>query len=191
MHIRPARWEDLETCLAIDPSYVTDRVWQMEARPLTFPLVGEGESAMTFTFRSVQLPRPMHVPYPRSLEARRADWYHRDGFLVAEEEGADLEEPPPILGYVTLSAQPWHDAAWIGDLVVAPEHRRQGVGTALLQAAVEWAQQEGLGRLILEVQPRNHPAISFAQHRGFVFCGFHDRYYADRDIALFFELSLR
>jgi len=40
--------------------------------------------------------------------------------------------------------------------------------------------------MILEMQSKNYPAISLARKMGFVFSGYSDRYYPDREIALFF-----
>jgi ribosomal protein S18 acetylase RimI-like enzyme len=43
--------------------------------------------------------------------------------------------------------------------------------------------------MTLEIQTKNHPAISFAQKHGFQFCGYNERYYPNGDIALFFSRS--
>jgi hypothetical protein len=45
--------------------------------------------------------------------------------------------------------------------------------------------------MVLEMQPKNHAAISMAQKLGFDLCGYNDRYYSNRDIALFFSRSVR
>jgi ribosomal protein S18 acetylase RimI-like enzyme len=79
----------------------------------------------------------------------------------------------------------------VADLVVAPEHRRQGIAARLLQAGAEWARKAGLSRLMVEAQTKNYPAICFLERQGFAFCGYNDRYYANQDIALFFSSSLR
>jgi len=89
-----------------------------------------------------------------------------------------------------MSVQSWHLTAWVDNLAVATAYRRQGIGTALLNKAGEWARQRGLRRLMLEIQTKNHPAICFCQKNGFAFCGFNDRYYTNQDIALFFARSI-
>ncbi len=184
MLTRSARLEDLDACLKLDPSYVTDRVWQMNVHE-----AGEG---VTASFSAVRLPRPIHVAYPRDPVTLRANWHYQDCFQVALDGSArEGENPPNIIGYVTMSARDWHQTGWIADLVVAPEHRRQGVGTALLRAASRWAREQGLSRLMIEVQTKNYPGICFVQRRGFSFCGYNDRYYTNRDIALFFGLNAR
>jgi len=87
--------------------------------------------------------------------------------------------------------QAWHATGWLNNLVVGKRYRRQGIGGALLKAAIEWAREQGLRQLMLETQTKNYPAICFYQRHGFVFCGFNDHYYTNQDIALFFAQSLR
>jgi ribosomal protein S18 acetylase RimI-like enzyme len=184
MQIRPAELEDLEVCLNMDHSYLTDHVWQMD--------VQEGKSRVTVNFRTVRLPRPVHVRYPRDRDALTADWHRRDCFLVATTE-KDLQgqETRLVVGYLTMSEQDWHNTGWVADLVVAPEHRRKGIASQLLRIGKEWARRAGLQRLLIEVQTKNHPGLCFLEKQGFSFCGYNDRYYANQDIALFFSLDLR
>ena len=67
MRIRPAWPRDLEACEALDHSYNTDRVWQMDAR--------ETNEAVAVTFRVARLPREIRVPYPRQGEELVAGWF--------------------------------------------------------------------------------------------------------------------
>jgi GNAT superfamily N-acetyltransferase len=175
MEVRPARPRDLKLCAALDHSYTTDRVWQMEVR-------GEG-GVVTSIFREAHLPREIRVDYPRQNASLLAGWKRRDGFLVVDDERE-------IRGYVGLTAQDEHGIAWVGDLVVDRVWRRQGLGTMLLQAAVQWSRENDLRRLVVEVPTKNYPAIRFCQSRGLAFCGYSDRYWPNYDIALFFGESL-
>ena len=43
--------------------------------------------------------------------------------------------------------------------MVAVDARRQGIGTALLEQAVDWARAAGVRKLELHVFPHNEPAI--------------------------------
>jgi ribosomal protein S18 acetylase RimI-like enzyme len=178
-NIHPAELRDLQACLALDHSYRTDHVWQMD--------VQKENSLVGVAFRTMRLPRPVRVEYPRDAEALLADWHRRDCFLVATAPQGDKA---PIVGYLTMAAHDWHKTGWVADLVVAPEHRRLGVATCLLQTGKEWARQAGLHRLTIETQTKNYPAIRFLERMGFAFCGYNDHYYAGRDIALFFALDL-
>jgi ribosomal protein S18 acetylase RimI-like enzyme len=51
--------------------------------------------------------------------------------------------------------------------------------------------QKNNRRIILEMQPKNYPAIKLTQKLGFELCGYNDHYYANQDIALFFSKWLR
>jgi ribosomal protein S18 acetylase RimI-like enzyme len=108
----------------------------------------------------------------------------RDTLLVAERDRVKL-------GYVSLGVQPGQRAAQIGDLVVGRLYRRTGVGSALIGAALRWARDRSLKQVVIEVQTKNHPAISLLNKLGFTFCGFNDRHYLNRDIALFFSRRVR
>jgi ribosomal protein S18 acetylase RimI-like enzyme len=183
MIVRPAEMEDLESCLNLDHSYRTAHVWQMD--------VHEAKAGVTVNFRTVRLPRPVVVKYPRGREEMQSAWHRRDCFLVAE--AGDGDGPPgarPIVGYLTMDACDWHKTGWVADLVIAPEHRRKGIATQLLQAGKDWARKTGLRRLTVETQTKNHPALCFLERLAFSFCGYNDQYYANQDIALFFSLDL-
>jgi ribosomal protein S18 acetylase RimI-like enzyme len=80
---------------------------------------------------------------------------------------------------------------WITDLIVMRRLRRQGIGTALILASQEWALQKKSRRIILEMQPKNYPAICLANKLSFELCGYNDHYYTNNDIALFFSKWLR
>jgi GNAT superfamily N-acetyltransferase len=94
------------------------------------------------------------------------------------------------VGYVNIREERAQESAWVADLAVDRGVRMQGIGTALLRAARQWALERNLRRLIVETQTKNHPAISFLQKRGLVFSGYNDLYYPNQDIALFFGQSL-
>ena len=53
-------------------------------------------------------------------------------------------------------------------MMVATEWRGRGVGTALVAAAIEWAQARGLHKLTLSVFPHNEAAIALYRKFGFV-----------------------
>jgi RimJ/RimL family protein N-acetyltransferase len=50
---------------------------------------------------------------------------------------------------------------------VAAEARRAGVGSALLDAALDWARGAGVTRVALSVLPHNAPALAFYERHGF------------------------
>lgn len=176
IQIRPAAEMDIPRLIALDHDYTSDFVWQMDI------ITEEGQVGVSF--RKIRLPRSVRVEYPRPAKKLLEDWEERSALLVA-----CLEDEP--IGYISAMQNIAPSTIWITDLVVMRRMRRQGVGTALLLASQEWARHIHNFRMVLEMQPKNYPAISLAQKLGFDFCGYNDRYYANHDIALFFARSLR
>jgi RimJ/RimL family protein N-acetyltransferase len=69
-----------------------------------------------------------------------------------------------------------HHVADLG-LMVAAGWRRQGIGWALLEAAVEWARGIGIRKLELHVFPHNLPAIALYEEFGFRREGYRKEHY--------------
>ena len=176
MIIRPAELADINTCLDIDHTCYTDHVWQMK--------VEDGERKTAVTFDVIRIPRRMKVEYPRDVQQLVGDWQRNEGFLVADLEGE-------VAGYIDVIDSPWQKTAWIVNLAVDPEQRRQGVGKALVLNVRQWARGQGLRALMAEATTKNYPALCFFQKLGFQFCGFNDHYYTNEDIALHFVHPLR
>jgi len=174
--IRPAIANDLPRLMAMDHSCFSDYVWQLELR--------RDAGQVTSTFREVRLPRSVVVAYPRSPFSLADKWTGRDGMLVALHEG----DPA---GYLCAVEEHASAVAWVTDLVITPERRRQGAASALLTAAQAWALERGVRRLILEMQSKNQPCIRLAQKFGYEFCGYNDQYYPTQDVALFFGRALK
>jgi len=67
--------------------------------------------------------------------------------LVAEHRGE-------LLGFATayleLNSVRFGLRCWVEDLAVSPEHRSQGIGKALLDAAKDWARESGATHLELD-----------------------------------------
>jgi ribosomal protein S18 acetylase RimI-like enzyme len=176
IEIRPAISADIPALIAIDHHYTSDNVWQME--------IQQDESQIAISFREVRLPRSVRVDYPRSPGELTDTWTQRSGVLVALLEG----EP---IGYACLMLELAPLTTWMTDLVVARRLRRQGIASALVLAAQEWAAEHDSRYLVLEMQPKNIPALKLVQKLGFDFCGYNDRYYTNHDIGLFFAKAVR
>jgi len=166
---------ELGACLALDHSYVTDYVWQVDVR--------DESDDLAVRFRTVRLPRTMDVEYPRDRDSLQGTWQQRDCFLVAVSDDVTL-------GYVHMRIAAVRTHAWIYDLVVGRSLRRRRIGSALLEQALRWAALHAITHVTLEMQSKNYPAIRFAQSKGFVFCGFNDYYYPNQDIAVLFGKTL-
>lgn len=57
--------------------------------------------------------------------------------------------------------------AFVNNLIVAPDHRHQGVGTKLLQDAAQRAKNAGAKTCLLHVEIANDSALRFYQGMGF------------------------
>lgn len=71
------------------------------------------------------------------------------------------------IGQIILKRD-WNGYAFIEDICVAKSTRRQGIGTALIQKAIEWAKNSDLKGLALETQDNNLLACRFYAKCGFV-----------------------
>ena len=60
------------------------------------------------------------------------------------------------------------DTAWLISMWVAPEMRGRGVGSALVDAVIEWGQTAHVNRLLLDVADHNIPAIALYEKKGFL-----------------------
>jgi putative acetyltransferase len=82
---------------------------------------------------------------------------------------AERDEDGAIIGRLSLARDTHPASAHVADLglMVAADARRQGVGWALLEAAVEWSRSAGIRKLELHVFPWNEPAIRLYERFGF------------------------
>ncbi|MGH3104093.1 MAG: GNAT family N-acetyltransferase [Gaiellaceae bacterium] len=87
-----------------------------------------------------------------------------------------------IVGRLSLARDPHPSSAHVADLglMVAATHRRQGIGHALLDAAVSWAKAHGITKLELHVFPHNEAAIALYGAFGFEREGYRKRHYRRR-----------
>ena len=74
-----------------------------------------------------------------------------------------------LVGFVALSFVQTLTGmkAWVDDIVVAPDHRRQGIGGALIEAAVRRARQQSCRYLLVDTNKSNPTARAFYQACGF------------------------
>jgi ribosomal protein S18 acetylase RimI-like enzyme len=89
----------------------------------------------------------------------------RDLPLLAEVNGE-----PGGLAWVRIEEDAL-SVAHLYQMWVAPDRRGQGVGRALLDAAVEWARTAGTHALMLDVTVSNGPALHLYERAGFVAIG--------------------
>jgi L-phenylalanine/L-methionine N-acetyltransferase len=107
----------------------------------------------------------------RYLKAVRR--YAHAAVFVAERADGEL------VGRLSVARDAHPASSHVADigLMVAKDSRRQGVGWAMLEAAVEWARTAGIRKLELHVFPWNEPAIRLYEKFGFEREGFRKAHY--------------
>jgi len=89
---------------------------------------------------------------------------HVGVILVAHRGGA-------VVGMVsllfTVSTAEGAPVCWLEDMIVRPEHRGGGLGSRLLQAAIEHARAQGFARITLLTDQANAAAQRFYERHGF------------------------
>src|SRR6266576_4371662 len=107
----------------------------------------------------------------RFLKALRR--YPHAAVLVAEADDGT------VVGRLSVGRDPHPASTHVADvgLMVAAGARRQGVGSALLRAAVDWARPAGVRKLELHVFPWNEAAIKLYESFGFEREGYRKGHY--------------
>lgn len=115
--------------------------------------------------RQGDLPAIMALEAAGFAESER--WSERSwlGELVADNRRVLLAWAAQPVGVVTFSVV--GELAELLRLVVAPAHRRTGIGTQLVAAGVTAVRHDGAGAALLEVGYTNEPAIALYQRLGF------------------------
>lgn len=88
-----------------------------------------------------------------------------------------------IAGYLEVAPEAWHNRLRVTELLVLPEYRGQGFGSALINQAKDTMQAGGFRELILETQSCNTRAIDFYLKNGFQVTGLDLTCYSNEDIA--------
>jgi RimJ/RimL family protein N-acetyltransferase len=92
--------------------------------------------------------------------------------FVAENDGE-------IIGRLSVARDSHPASHHVADLglMVAAAHRRRGIGRALLERAVVWAEAARVRKLELHVFPHNAPAIALYEDFGFLREGYRRDHY--------------
>jgi RimJ/RimL family protein N-acetyltransferase len=95
---------------------------------------------------------------PVDVDARAASWT-LDGTFVAAADGE-------VIGSIHVGTS-GHGFGEIG-MAIAREWRGRGVGSALMEAAIDWARERGLHKLSLGVFAHNTAGLALYRKYGFV-----------------------
>ena len=84
-----------------------------------------------------------------------------------------------VVGRLSIARDPHPASRHVADLgvMVARDHRRLGVGRALMHAAEGWARTAGISKIELHVFPYNAPAISLYETLGYEREGLRRKHY--------------
>lgn len=106
------------------------------------------------------------TPSATDLGRRFADLLGRDDVVVLLTGPGD---DPTAFAFLTLRPTPYHDGplAQLEELYVRPHLRDQGIGTALLRAAVEAARARGAREMHIGVDEVDEATRRFYERHGF------------------------
>jgi ribosomal protein S18 acetylase RimI-like enzyme len=169
--IREARLPDDAAAIeAIDTSFVTDVVFDVEA-------TGDG-----FGLRERGLAAPLTKRFPLD-DLRRDDrpWSH----ACVAEEGATC------VGFAAAGFEPWNRRLVLWHLYVQPSARGRGIGRRLVDRIAALGAELGARHIWLETTNLNAPGIAAYRALGFALTGLDTTLYdgtpAEGEVALFFS----
>jgi GNAT superfamily N-acetyltransferase len=76
------------------------------------------------------------------------------------------QAPRAIVTVTTMLYIEWGRLAEIGDLYVLPQHRGQGLGRALIAAAIAWSRTGGCSGVYITLMPQSEARHSLSQFYG-------------------------
>src|SRR3954467_8790642 len=104
----------------------------------------------------------MKADIPRAHELRRlANWNQSQqdwaGYLEFEPKGCFAAEVDGLVVGTATTITYGKSFGWIGMVLVDPDYRRGGVGTALLLRAIEFLKSRGVESIKLDATPMGRP----------------------------------
>jgi len=116
------------------------------------------------------------IPWPERSYRFELSENPSSTLLVATRKEAGCTRLAGYIGFWLIV-----DEAHISTLAVHPRFRRQGIGSGLLEAALEQAAGKGADFATLEVRVSNQVAIDLYRRFGFHVVGRRAKYYRDND----------
>jgi len=87
-----------------------------------------------------------------------------------------------LIAVIETAVEEWSNRLRVTELWIDDAYRRQGIGTALMDIAMQRAKDEKRRVLMLETQSRNEAAIAFYLAYGFTLIGFDSCAYKNNDL---------
>ena len=93
-----------------------------------------------------------------------------------------IVEDGRLIAALETAVEEWSNRLRVTELWIDDAYRRQGIGTALMDIAVNRAREEKRRAVMLETQSRNENAIAFYLTYGFTLIGFNACEYQNNDL---------
>jgi ribosomal-protein-alanine N-acetyltransferase len=146
---------------------------------------------------AIRLAEPGDTPALAAIEDASRPGGNWNPAQVAEELEREratvlLDEQPngKVTGWIVTWRVP-PDELHILELAVCPTHRRKGIATSLLLAALnKQHRQEDTTLVLLEVRASNKSAISMYEKAGFIAVGKRRKFYSDGEDAILMNCDL-
>ncbi|HJW83458.1 MAG TPA: GNAT family N-acetyltransferase [Anaerolineae bacterium] len=173
-NLRPLALSDVPRLGQIDANFTSDRFLDVERS-------GDG---LNVTWRLTE--RLLDPPFVSTDYGVHRHEHAQIVERVSAGDGLQLivEDGSRAVAFVDVERQPWRNAAFVWNILIDRAHRRQGLGTQLMQRIVDWARGAGLRAIVCETQTNNIAACRFYQKSGFQLCGVDDHFYSNEDIAV-------
>jgi ribosomal protein S18 acetylase RimI-like enzyme len=173
MEFSPLEEAHLPRLREIRAEYISDKyVGVVHAR-------GDGFEA-AIQLRTAELEKPfrsqgLSIVRQKDVDEIRNRMGQQSLQLVAHEDGR-------LVAFLDAEVEAWRRVLKVWNLLVDEQHRRQGIGTTLLQRATEFATANNCRAISVEAQATNWPALCFYRGLGFQVCGVDDHFYTNRDL---------
>ncbi|MFI9815425.1 GNAT family N-acetyltransferase [Saccharothrix variisporea] len=165
LRYRPIRPHD---DLDLDDSFTTTTVFVVDQDPHGFAL------------REVPVDPPLRKVFPPD-----DDDLSGEGFVAEDGD---------IRGFVSLEVESWNRRLVIRQITVAPSHRGRGIGSHLMDLALDHGRRRHARTAWLETSSVNVPAVRAYQKMGFRLCGLDTTLYtgtpAEGETALYLARPL-
>ena len=151
-------WPPQRGSHAPNPAETGPTAWALRAPPrmIIRPFARSDSQAVIALWEACGLTRPWNDP---RADIERKLGEQPEGFLVGVADGE-------LMASVMVGFD--GHRGWVNYLAVAPRHRRQAHGRALLREAERLLLEKGCPKLNLQVRSSNREAIAFYERLGFI-----------------------
>ena len=187
--IRQMRPDDISRLTDLRPGFVSQTMLKIEQ-------TGSG-LALGWRLVEVELPIPYDKGGLYDFDVfERADITRRLAQTNSLMEVAVESVGGRIVGVLDVEEEGWRHVAWVHNIMLDIDARRQGLGRRLVERTIAWARRRGLRAVMLETQTNNVPACLFYLRLGFQLVGINTAFYTNHDlerdeVALFWSYPLQ